>query len=179
MVGNDPLDYVDPFGLWQLTATFGLPIGGPSVQFTFGNSASWYSGNPFGGQWNGGAKIGVGQVGTVLSATFDPLAHKCHPSGTTVLEETINADIGLGSFFSGGIEQVANGNMQDPLDGEFKIGGTLSIKQPVGLKPIGIGGEFVPTDPEHPFQAQQSFTFGESVFFGVGATYNGNCPCNK
>jgi hypothetical protein len=138
MVGSDPLDYVDPLGLWQLTVTIGLPEGGYAAQFTVGNSASWYSADLFSGQWNGGAKIGVGQASKGVSGTFDPLAHDCKPSGTTIIEETLTADVGLGEAASLGLDQVANISLQDPTIVEFRIGGSISFEKP-SLKPGAIG----------------------------------------
>ena len=47
-VGNDPLNQIDPLGLWQVTISGGLEIGGA---VTFGYNS---------GQWNVGAWGGVG-----------------------------------------------------------------------------------------------------------------------
>ena len=57
-VGNYPLNYVDPVGLWQLTISGGRGIGG-SVTLGY----NW-------GQWSVGAWLGVGEG---LSVRLNPL----------------------------------------------------------------------------------------------------------
>ncbi|HET7313097.1 RHS repeat-associated core domain-containing protein [Salinisphaera sp.] len=65
-VGDNPLQYIDPLGLWQLTIAGGIGYGG---LVTIGNN---------GGQWSVGGYIGVGEG---FSVSLDPQDSGVHASG--------------------------------------------------------------------------------------------------
>ena len=89
-VGGRPLTAIDPLGLWQITISGGVWLGG---ELTFGNNGGTGGGlsSLFNGQWNVGGDIGVG---TGVSASFDPTNAGCTRSGGT-LGVTESVSVGL------------------------------------------------------------------------------------
>jgi hypothetical protein len=71
-VGNNPIDRIDPLGLWQVSVEGGVFWGG---QVTFGNNGGT---GFFNGQWNLGIHAGFGEG---LAISLDPKNSGCHSSG--------------------------------------------------------------------------------------------------
>jgi len=97
-VGENPLSYTDPLGLWRLPdyGTIGIPIIGPvGVSVTVDRNGNVYGGIGIGAGLRGGAGFGVGWTGD-----------KCTPNS----EQTqnflggwgYNAGVGIGVTSSGG-----------------------------------------------------------------------------
>lgn len=106
--GNNPINRIDPTGLWQITVGGGL---GGGLLITIGNNS---------GQWNFGA---YGGTGTGLFASLDPNDSGCHTSGT-VFGIRGEGGIGLGDSVSASSEINFNGesttdiNVSDPINTE-------------------------------------------------------------
>jgi RHS repeat-associated protein len=143
-VMNNPADYRDPLGLWQITITVGW---GYVVRFTIGNNGG--TSNLAGlvnGQWNVGLYGGVGEGLSIDADLFD---RGCHSHGSNWGVEGAG-DIGFGPHLEGeahvGSESWGNLN--------FGFPGT-----PLGWS-LGNEGVTVPT-----------VGVGESAFYGIGGTH--------
>lgn len=66
IVQNNPVNFVDPLGLWQISFSGGVGLGG---QITFGYNT---------GQWNFGAFFGAGEGASI---TVDPHDSGCEKRG--------------------------------------------------------------------------------------------------
>jgi hypothetical protein len=130
---NDPINNVDPLGLWQFSIGIGWLWGG--VEITFGKNS---------GQWNAGV---YGGVGAGAFANLDPRDSGCHAKGDEV-QIYAEGDIGLGPNVDASATIPLTGNDEKswevsgsipgtPLSGSY---GTEGAKFPV----IGVGeGSFV------------------------------------
>ncbi len=119
-VGDDPVDFVDPLGLWTVSigvnigAMFGAVGGGGGTAFNVGYSAEEGLSASITGTVGGGAVTGIGVgVGVTLAATNASSVEQ-------LLGTTVEASRGLGSVAVTGIA------------GKGYTGGALTI---------GIGGE--------------------------------------
>jgi len=92
-VGNNPINRIDPKGLWQWTIAGSL---GGGFYFTIGNN---------GGQWNIGT---YGGVGVGLFTSFDPRDTGCHAPGTLIGIKA-EGEIGLGENVTASSEVNING----------------------------------------------------------------------
>ena len=154
MVGNDPLDYIDPLGLFQWTITIGDGWGG---QFTFGRN---------GGQWNIGLRGGVGGP---FSITYNPKDAGCQDSGFSMKV------IGSGKIGTGMLELNSDleVNNQDPV----KI--TLTGAVPY-IKKLGFGVEITPSHVDNPFEPTASIDVvggSAGVFGGPSYYFQHKCGC--
>jgi hypothetical protein len=139
-VGNNPVNKIDPLGLWQVTITFGEIIG---FRFTFGNNGGT---GLFNGQWNQGVQVGLGEG---ASFDLDTTSSKCHEKNTFVKGVDLSGDIGLGPHIEGHTHMG-----DDPSwDINFGVPHTFAGGQ------IGTEGASAPT-----------LSFGESLFGGYGGT---------
>src|SRR6185437_293022 len=104
-VSGDPIDYVDPNGLWQITIEGGYFFGG---QITFGNNGG---SGLFNGQWNVGVRGGFGEG---LALSVDPKNSGCHAKGFSDTGVKLDGTVKLGSVgvaISG--EVTADGSTMD------------------------------------------------------------------
>lgn len=86
-VKNNPINYVDPLGLWQFTVFGGF---GPGALISFGYNS---------GQWN--MKVQVGE-GAGVSASFDPSDSGCKQKGRSWgITAAAAVNLGLGVGFQG------------------------------------------------------------------------------
>src|SRR5579885_2249741 len=90
-VANNPINEIDPFGLWQITIQFGVGLG---FRFTIGNNGG---SGLLNGQWNEGAYVGVGEG---FSFDVDIYNRGCHEKGSNWGAEG-SGDIGLGPHVEG------------------------------------------------------------------------------
>jgi RHS repeat-associated protein len=156
MVGNDPLNYRDPLGLWQVTITLGSLYAG---QFTFGKNS---------GQWNYGLLVGAGEG---FSFEIDPKNSGCQKSGLSV-----EVDV------SGKVGAYANASLDfNVSDREgFTMGMYVGVPRTklVNLgKYAELGVLLKPYDLENPIQPAQKIGGGESIFMGAGLKYYQKCKC--
>jgi hypothetical protein len=132
-VGNNPLSYTDPYGLWSVTLTLIDGIGGA---ITFGRDN---------GEWFGGGRIGLG-IEDGLS--FDPMGSRpgkdetksCH--GTTVgtyieagvtvgpwtwnpVQGSAGVDPATGNEYNEGPEAAQTATMNPSPKWGFDIGGSI------------------------------------------------------
>jgi len=129
-VANNPVNAVDPLGLWQFSVGGGL---GYAAQLSVGHN---------GGRWN--ASLGLG-VGIGLKAELDPHDNpkdlECDGLGVNIGIQAM-ADFNLAGMVSGGLgaklETSADmgGNHQTGLSGTAEIG----IGLPRSDLSVGIGG---------------------------------------
>jgi uncharacterized protein RhaS with RHS repeats len=188
-VGNNPIDRIDPLGLWQFTVSGGLGWGG---SLTFGNNggSGWFNGN-----FNIGAQIGST---TGASATFDPNNSDPNaPNGvangsgsfSANVSGSIKAGVGLASVtgkYSAGlkvggdpcstIDVGAKGSLSGNLGvkGVFGVGATESAK--AGITAPGMGNAMDPSiySPyaSGPTAQLPSYTVGASFTpFSIGGGY--------
>lgn len=142
-VGGNPLNRIDPLGLWEVKITGGLFA---ALQLSFGYND---------GQWNAGLRGGLGEGG---SFEFDPNEKEEHPCGM---------DWGIAA--SGQIGLGDNIDADAEISNTYKTSeGSISANDPFFSHQswsLGVeNGEPQPTgDP--------SWSFGESVFIGAGGTY--------
>ncbi len=146
-VSNNPINYVDPNGLWQLTIGGGYWLGG---KITFGNNGG--NGGFFhslvNGQWNFGAYAGVGMG---FYGSLDPEDSGCHKKSVETAIEG-EGEIGLGPNVTL-LDHIATDNEgKNSLDLWFGLPGT-----PLGGS-VGTEGVSVPT-----------FGVGEGGVIGWGA----------
>ncbi len=151
-VGNNPISEFDELGLWQFTIYGGEILGG---YFTIGKNS---------GQWNFGARIGVGGG---LSASLDVKDSGCRPEG---LGAAIGIDVAAGAG-------VIGGNAGASMDS--KQGDTLYLGGRIGP----IGGTKSWTNNNSFYEADWSSSwsggvtnYGAAGFGGVGISYAGKCP---
>ncbi len=139
-VANNPVNRIDPLGLWQITITFGDIIG---FRFTFGNNGGT---GLFNGQWNQGVQVGLGEG---ASFDLDTTSSGCHKKNSFVKGFDLSGDIGLGPHVEGHTHYG-----DDPSwDINFGVPHTFAGGQ------IGSEGASAPT-----------LSFGESLFGGYGGT---------
>jgi RHS repeat-associated protein len=170
--GANPINGVDPFGLWQWNITIGLPFG-TSFNFTFGYNS---------GQLNVGA---YGGIGGGYSATYDGSDTGCKNTGIDGgLKTAGQVGVNLGGVKVGG-----------GLGGDLTFGGSASVQSTINVPPIGSFGGRVSSTAANPqpiytpisrarVPLSQIYGGGASYFNGVGGTvtWNGsgsNCGCNK
>jgi hypothetical protein len=142
-VGNDPLNNVDPLGLWQVVVSGGyLGFGG---SFTFGYNS---------GQWNVGAWIGVG---TGISARINPYDSGASTPGPNVSAKG-QANYSVGTFGGGGFGlQASSTTGTQTYNGSFSTGlGT------------NVSGSISSTGDVH---FAPTLWIGSSAFLGVGGTW--------
>jgi hypothetical protein len=161
-VGDAPVNYLDPWGLWEFSLSGGAGLGG---EIHFGNN---------GGQWNFGAHGGLGEG---AYANFNPNDSGCHAPGS-VPSLAASGNIGAGENVDADAEYApgspgdssATVTVSNPLN---NTSGTLGEAggQPTGN--LSAGG----------LSADGSFGLGESSYAGGGGTYYGGggsgCGCNQ
>jgi RHS repeat-associated protein len=185
-IGNDPINGVDPLGLWQVSVGGGYGIAG---KLTFGRNN---------GQWNfgGGAGFGLGFFADFTPSNSDPNAvpgAKSNPcssspsfgygvdiSGQVSLDDVgVGGGFGVGSKFTqgySGVSAYASGGLQY-LYGS--LGGTGSF---------GITGDW--DSGEYSSQSGFDFNMGNGAgtgafgFAGFSGGYtfgggSGGCGCDK
>jgi RHS repeat-associated protein len=152
--GDDPVNYFDPLGLWQFTATFAPTVLGWSAQVTFGKNS---------GQWNVGVKAGVGEG---ISAHFNPFDTGCKEQGVSV-ETQLSGRAGLGAGVSVGTGASDREGWKTDVHGGIP-----------GFKHLDFGAEIVPFDVQNPIRPYTEVTAGQSGFLGGGVRYYGKgCEC--
>lgn len=156
-VGNDPLNNVDPLGLWQVVVSGGyLGFGG---SFTFGYNS---------GQWNVGAWIGVG---TGISARINPYDSGVSTPGFNVSAKG-QANYSVGTFGGGGFGlQASSATGTQTYNGSFSTGlgtnvsGSISSTGDVHFAPtlgvgssayLGVGGTWTSAPAQTPATAPSS-----------------------
>jgi RHS repeat-associated protein len=139
-VANNPVNYVDPLGLWQLTINFGAGLG---IRFTIGNNGGT---GLFNGQWSEGVYVGVGEG---FAADLDVFNRGCHAKGANWGTEG-SGEIGLGPHVEGeshvGSEPWWNVNYGVPGTPFGGSVGTEGVTVPtIGVGEaavVGVGGTF-------------------------------------
>ncbi len=150
--GNDPLNNVDPLGLWQATISGGLGFGGA---ITFGLNS---------GQWNIGAYVGPATganfaVNLINSAAVSPGVHTNFVGSASVELGPIAADIGASAETT-----VPQGRISDY--------GTASATAAANFGPYAAGGQAT-INPNGSVTASTVVTagFGTSAYAGWGGTF--------
>ena len=155
--GNDPINNVDPLGLWQVTIVGGAGYGG---ELTFGHNSN---------QWNVGVFGGVAE-----GAAFD-----FNPANLSAGASGLNGSIISGSELRvGKAASVALGisvpvlSPSEPLEYEIMASrGSVSTGVSIALEPDGETTSFAP---------QISTGVGEAAYFLGGLTYTfGNSVSNN
>lgn len=145
-MGGDPLDYVDPTGLWALTAQiYGLygPLGGGIVLTGTGFSVDSFS-----------LRLGIG-VGKGVS--FNPKGGKpaanapCHSNSLGFYAE---AEVGKGPFSVG-----AGVNAGITLDQNTNFSSYHGLEPEYGLGSSSGAGQFVTADLEYEGEASAGLEF--------------------
>jgi len=157
-VGNNPINKVDPYGLWQITIGGGFGIG---AMITFGNNggSSWYN-----GQWNGGAWVGEGDG---LFGDFN---------GDKGEEKCTSFSIGVRAHAEAGIEGATGVSVDgeasyDMWNNQFNASITGSVESP---ESVGVNGSAT-LDPnaDQPFSTsvESNTGTGAGQFAGLGGQF--------
>jgi RHS repeat-associated protein len=153
-VRNDPLNYVDPFGLWQVTIGAGDFWGG---MVTFGNNGgtgNWFQ-KLYNGQWNLGAYGGVGS-GFAFNVDTKNRGKRCPTDKKTEFGIKGEGELGVGAHVEGGAYISTSGDANS-WDVGYNIPRT-PISGSIGQQ----GNEWEASFPE--------VGFGEGVFIGWGGS---------
>jgi hypothetical protein len=146
-VANNPIDRIDPLGLWQITIEGGVFWGG---QITFGNNGG---SGIFNGQWNLGVHAGFGEG---LAFSLDPKNSGCHSKGFS------DTGLRLDGTVKGGPLGIA-------LSGDVtKDGGKMDVGLDTGTAHMTIPllNDGVPVTTPIPV-----IGFGEGATLSLGSTY--------
>jgi hypothetical protein len=142
-VGNDPLNAMDPDGLWQVTVSGGYRLLGGS--FTFGLNS---------GQWNVGAWLGVGAG---FSARINPYDTGLTSPGFNASVKG-QANYNLGTNGGGGFGLQHSFTSGDTTyNGSYSFGGGVNVQ-----------GSISETGDTH---VAPTLGTGSSTFLGVGGTW--------
>lgn len=145
-VGGNPISNIDPFGLWQVTITADLGIGG---LLTFGYNS---------GQFNIGGYVGIGE-GASVSVNPDDVG--CHEAGSWRATRG-DARLGVG-VLSANVSATVGPGVND---------GEVTVGTPIKSLAVGVAvsnGQY----SQRPIAA--NVTLGESAFLGYGGqTYFGH-----
>ena len=159
-VGQAPITYRDPLGLWQVGLTGGWGWGGLSTSFGYNS-----------GQWNFGAWFGPGAG---LSASYRVGDTGCKPSGFAP-SLRLSAQYQIGNFGRGGVQGVFDGSGAT-VSGSWGVGGGVGVAG--GLSAKSSGSPYNPNTFSLTPPAAQ-FGFGSAAFGGFGGMYNAaSCTCS-
>jgi RHS repeat-associated protein len=153
----DPVNMIDPFGLWQVNINIFLPEIG--INITFGNN---------GGQWNAGAKAGPGE-GLGISGNLNTRDTGCQQKG---LHLDLGAVVGRGRVWN----LTGSGNLSF---GEGFKTASLTVSA-TGAAPGGGATVAVSTTNGGIPTISPTFGvgYGGGAFFGGGGhyTWGNSCP---
>lgn len=147
-VGNSPVEWIDPLGLWQFTITGGYGIGG-SISFGYNS-----------GQWNYSAFVGAGEG---FGVNWNKSDSGCHKSGNNW---GVGADGTLGAGKLGGVDAsgfLGNNEASIEVNGNVNLG-TEKLSYSKGYEAT------TNSEGESEVQATNgslSFLEGAAVGFGV------------
>ncbi len=151
--GNNPVNFVDPLGRWEIDIVGAYILGG---RVTFGNTggSGWFN-----GQWTLGAQIVAGD-GLAITISPDPTSSSKENSGDTCPRKSrtewashFEGEFGLGPALTGSEDLPWNG-----ADGTYEL--SLGIPHtPLGAS-RGSEGVKIPV-----------LSFGEAMIGGMGFTH--------
>jgi RHS repeat-associated protein len=149
---NDPIDNIDPLGLWQITIGGGDWFGG---SISFGNNGGT---GIFNGQWSVSSHVGVG---TGFFVDLDPANSGCHTKGA-VWSLNAEGSIGIGTNVNGNahIEGI-----DDTSGNSWSVSASAGIPLIKGLEVgVGVGQE----GNEAPSVQTPTLGAGEGGYVGFG-----------
>ena len=154
--GDDPINEIDPLGLWQATFSGGDLWGG-SVSFGYNS-----------GQWNFGTWVGAGAGASERFNPYDSGCGKPGFQGSVKVQENWN----LGQYGGGGVGFQATTSGSVTAYGSYSTGGGVSVYGSYNFNTGTFGaGSGLPTWGQ-----------GTSAFAGVGGTYtsqSSQCGCGS
>ena len=158
---GDPVNFLDPTGLLQITISGGIgPIGG---QVTVGINN---------GQWNVGAWAGAG-IG--LSTKFDFSSRSCQKAGFSPSIKG-SANVNLGSLGGGSVGGTFS-PQSTTVSGSYSLGAGLGVAGSISASGPDANG-----DDSYSGSLGPTLGSGSSAFLGAGGSYVGslsNCPCSS